>query len=351
MASKWKYERLDQNDEKEDEVLVVQQSNQHIGQVDSFSQFSSPTPHRNPFDPINLDLNQDVDHKYELKQRSNQTRNQPSTKDDSVELVEYTIKSSDSLLSIALSCNCTVEELKRINKLINDQEFYALRFIKIPVRKYGLLSEVLIHQLNQTNRPISLQEIKASLSNHQLDNLTSLTNHESTNHQSTNHQSTNSFNNLLEQHPQPLINFNEDEESSQPAERSEPEPASSKSSSTNSLIVNVGLKKTFDFDKTDGDLNKFLVYLDKDLEKMRKLTNNSKPSIVEPLDSNDIYLLNGHRPDNRHLDCDGANCGLTWKSVFFIAIFVCILIPMIYLVIYAEENSMNHHLKHHLNHH
>jgi len=352
MANKWRYQLLDQNEEKEEETVLIDNTNQ-------LNNHSSAN--RNPFNSINHhhnlnNLNNqdklDIDQKYELKLRNgsphhhNQTK---STKDDSIELVEYTIKPNDSLLSIALSCNCSVEELKRVNKLINDQEFYGLRFIKIPVRKYGLLSEVLIHQLNQTNKSISLKEIKESLSNHQLDNLVQQHTNQLTN--STN----NSSNNLLE----PLINFNDDEQinttinPTTSVDQLKPLSSSSKSSSTNSLIVNVGLKKTFDFDKSDGDLNKFLVYLDKDLERMRELTNKQpNPSIIEPLDSNDLFILNNnHESKDKALDCDGASCGLNWKSVFFIAIFICILLPLIYLAIYTEEQSMNHHLNHHLNHH
>lgn len=43
--------------------------------------------------------------------------------------------------ALALQYCCTVADIKRINNLINDQDFFALRSIKIPVKKITLLGE------------------------------------------------------------------------------------------------------------------------------------------------------------------------------------------------------------------
>lgn len=430
MAGKWKYKPLKQKDEKEEEETLLigdpsfgqfgdgdQRSNHfsnHFRQPSNpNSHFNLPTNHhpnnhpnnhqpRNPFN--NLENHHDLnDPKFELKQRGNNgaaARPQATSKDDAIELVEYCIKPNDSLLSISLSCNCSVEELKRVNRLINDQEFYGLRFIKIPVRKYGLLSEVLIHQFNKTSQPISLEEIKASLTNHQQNHQQNTPGHRNLTSDPTNlnrnlssqnlaalnqHNtlsSSRSANNLLASsladgqpigqsigQQQPLINFNDEAYPpvshpstsnlpnsnlpNSPAFKPDsllqsPDAASSRSSSTNSLIVNVGLKKTFDYDRNDGDLNKFLSSLDRDLDKMRKLTT-STPSIVEPLTSEDLLILNS-QSEVKSSDCDGASCGLTTRSVFLIAIFIFVLAPLIYFAIYAENESFSH-LNHHLNHH
>lgn len=345
MTSKWKYKPLIQ-DAKEEEETVLIDSYQFSNQ---FSNQFRPTNQRNPFNNLdnigNKELLKSKDD-YELKLRNGgNSSNNLTPKEDSVELIEYCIKPNDSLLSISISCNCSVEELKRVNKLINDQEFYGLRYIKIPVRKYGLLSEVLIHQLNQTNKPISIKEIKDTLINSDSIN--------STNQSYPSNLSHNSSANLLNlDNQQPLINFNDHTEpnSSTNHQSSDLNQAtSSKSSSTNSLIVNVGLKKTFDFDRSTGDLNKFLESLDSDLEKMRNKLNNKRSSIIDPLSNEDLYILGSSEHERN--ECDGAQCGLTWKSVFFIAILVCIIIPIIYFVIYIEEKNLNHHLDHHLNHH
>lgn len=39
-----------------------------------------------------------------------------------------------------------VSELKRINKLMQDQDFFALKSIKVPIKRYGLLTEMLEEQ-------------------------------------------------------------------------------------------------------------------------------------------------------------------------------------------------------------
>lgn len=63
-----------------------------------------------------------------------------------VEYTYYDIKPSDTLHSICLRYACPLAQVKRINGLINDQEFYGLRKIKLPLGKFGLLEDVLITQ-------------------------------------------------------------------------------------------------------------------------------------------------------------------------------------------------------------
>ncbi|XP_072134365.1 lysM and putative peptidoglycan-binding domain-containing protein 4 [Mobula birostris] len=47
----------------------------------------------------------------------------------------------DNLNTFALQYGCTVADLKRVNNLIKDQDFFALKTIKIPVKRHGLLTE------------------------------------------------------------------------------------------------------------------------------------------------------------------------------------------------------------------
>lgn len=49
-----------------------------------------------------------------------------------------------------LCCNIQVAELRRINKLYNDTDFYALKTIKIPVRENGLLTDVAERERRRT---------------------------------------------------------------------------------------------------------------------------------------------------------------------------------------------------------
>ena len=53
--------------------------------------------------------------------------------------IQADIQPSDTLLSLSLKYNVPIAELKRVNNILSDQGFYALKRIKIPVRPYSLL--------------------------------------------------------------------------------------------------------------------------------------------------------------------------------------------------------------------
>merc|ERR1719431_154133 len=57
--------------------------------------------------------------------------------------IETDIQPSDTLLSLSLKYNVPLAELKRVNNFIRDDEFYALKRIKIPVRPTSLPTELL----------------------------------------------------------------------------------------------------------------------------------------------------------------------------------------------------------------
>lgn len=66
-----------------------------------------------------------------------------------VEFTYYDIQPGDSLHSICLRYACSVNQVKRLNNLITDQEFYGLRKIKLPLGRLGLLEDVLKQQITK----------------------------------------------------------------------------------------------------------------------------------------------------------------------------------------------------------
>ncbi|XP_012689035.2 lysM and putative peptidoglycan-binding domain-containing protein 4 isoform X2 [Clupea harengus] len=56
-------------------------------------------------------------------------------------LLERDISQGDNLNKLALQYGCKVADIKRVNNLIQDQDLYALKSIKIPVKKHGILTE------------------------------------------------------------------------------------------------------------------------------------------------------------------------------------------------------------------
>jgi len=57
--------------------------------------------------------------------------------------MDYDIQPSDTLFSLAFKYNVQVAVLKRVNNILSEPEFFALKKIKIPVRPTSLLTEIL----------------------------------------------------------------------------------------------------------------------------------------------------------------------------------------------------------------
>ncbi|KAM7396681.1 hypothetical protein PAMP_019705 [Pampus punctatissimus] len=58
-----------------------------------------------------------------------------------VQLLEREVLGGDSLNKLALQYGCKVADIKRVNNLIQEQDLFALKSIKIPVQKHSLLTE------------------------------------------------------------------------------------------------------------------------------------------------------------------------------------------------------------------
>ncbi|XP_050727574.1 lysM and putative peptidoglycan-binding domain-containing protein 3-like [Eriocheir sinensis] len=64
-------------------------------------------------------------------------------------LVDRPIKHGETLTGLALKYRIPVAELKRINKIIQENEFYALKSLKIPIKANSILAEVLQEEQSQ----------------------------------------------------------------------------------------------------------------------------------------------------------------------------------------------------------
>lgn len=58
-----------------------------------------------------------------------------------VQLLEREVLDDDNLNKLALQYGCKVADLKRVNNLMQEQDLFALKSIKIPVQKHSFLSE------------------------------------------------------------------------------------------------------------------------------------------------------------------------------------------------------------------
>ncbi|KAM9061651.1 lysM and putative peptidoglycan-binding domain-containing protein 4 isoform X2 [Sarcophilus harrisii] len=58
-----------------------------------------------------------------------------------VVLLERELTEDDNLNKLALQYGCKVADIKKVNNFIREQDLYALKSIKIPVKNYGILTE------------------------------------------------------------------------------------------------------------------------------------------------------------------------------------------------------------------
>ncbi|XP_042106681.1 lysM and putative peptidoglycan-binding domain-containing protein 3 [Ovis aries] len=97
---------------------------------------------------------------YELRSRGKEKIRRSTSKDrlDDIIVLTKDIQEGDTLNAIALQYCCTVADIKRVNNLISDQDFFALRSIKIPVKKFSSLTETLYPPKGrQASRPSTVQ--------------------------------------------------------------------------------------------------------------------------------------------------------------------------------------------------
>uniref|UniRef100_A0A8D1DCQ2 LysM and putative peptidoglycan-binding domain-containing protein 3 n=3 Tax=Sus scrofa TaxID=9823 RepID=A0A8D1DCQ2_PIG len=96
---------------------------------------------------------------YELRSRGKEKIRRSTSRDrlDDIIVLTKDIQEGDTLNAIALQYCCTVADIKRVNNLISDQDFFALRSIKIPVKKFSSLTETLYPPKGrQASRPSSV---------------------------------------------------------------------------------------------------------------------------------------------------------------------------------------------------
>ncbi|KAJ8414917.1 hypothetical protein AAFF_G00024400 [Aldrovandia affinis] len=80
---------------------------------------------------------------YELRSRGRERLRRSASREriDDIIYVVRDIKEGDTLNGISLQYFCPVADIKRANNLLTEQDFFALRSIKIPVRRFSVLAE------------------------------------------------------------------------------------------------------------------------------------------------------------------------------------------------------------------
>uniref|UniRef100_A0A3B3RRN6 LysM and putative peptidoglycan-binding domain-containing protein 3 n=1 Tax=Paramormyrops kingsleyae TaxID=1676925 RepID=A0A3B3RRN6_9TELE len=80
---------------------------------------------------------------FELRPRGKERLKRSTSRDrmDDIVYLVRDIKEGDTLNAISLQYFCSVADIKRANNLLTEQDFFALRTIKIPVKRFSILTE------------------------------------------------------------------------------------------------------------------------------------------------------------------------------------------------------------------
>jgi hypothetical protein len=180
-----------------------------------------------------------------------------------------------------------MSELKRINNLFKEQDFYALRVLKIPMRQHGILSEMV-----RQEQMASAKQPRTPLRN----GATMTSDAEAASDVCTD------------------VDF------------SDPDTQ---------LRVMRTVSIRDNFSKQGREAERFLSKMDKDLQKFRDTTmsrHESLEEVVSLLSNRSIYPLQNRRKT------DGADCGIRWWVIVAMALTVAVGIPVLYFFVYCVWN-------------
>ncbi|PFX30946.1 lysM and putative peptidoglycan-binding domain-containing protein 4-like [Stylophora pistillata] len=221
----------------------------------------------------------------ELRPRSRNKRSYASTKIASkqskkTETIDREIQPSDTIQSFSLQYGCTIAELKKVNNLYSDQDFYALTTIKIPVQPHGILTEV--SDKKQKPPPLKIPGNQPSTSG--------------------------------------ADNENENDES----DYDDMEPKGE-------CVRTVSIRSALD------SPNSFLQHMDNDLKLICKSTPLRKSNLDEVTRTLTINCINPIKLRKQQEKTLGAACGIGWKGVLVLVFIVGLVLPGFVAFLYLRK--------------
>ena len=249
------------------------------------------------------------------------------------EYVEWIVKPGDSLSSLSLKSGCTISHLKRVNNLINDQDFYALKAVRIPFRKNGMFADRLMetssvdHDVGSSSQP----KQSSSAAPTATADLLGLTDGDS---------------------QDGVWRMREDEHVSGHGVHDDRGPAAAPPNEAEKFIRNVDQQVSSVLSKLMDSENRTTVtggtsssaasgFRDYPLTQASVVRTSHYPSILDPRSRSPLMMMpRTGRPAATGVDslhCDGADGGLSMSHVLLMAVVICILVPVIY-IIFVEEH-------------
>ncbi|XP_072167105.1 lysM and putative peptidoglycan-binding domain-containing protein 3-like [Diadema setosum] len=208
------------------------------------------------------------------------------------EFVEKDIGEGDTLQTISLQYGCRVSELKRINNLIADQDFFALRKLKVPMRKDGLLLE--------KEREMLTQRVGLS--------------------QSANHTGPISPNSHRHLHNEEMYSDSDDSQTEFIRTISIPGSLDGKDKAAQEF-----------FDKMDQDLHNILENTKTHKGSLEEVTSVLKETRFQPL---------AFPKSNSDCPSDGATLGCTFRNMIVAIVLIVIVVPLAGIVYYLNKDRL-----------
>lgn len=193
-----------------------------------------------------------------------------------------------------------MSELKRINNLIRDQDFFGLKTLRIPMKRHGLLTELIQGQLNGDAHSNSSSPLGAAGGNTSLD-----------------------------------LEF----ETNNSADDSEEQDFGDGSDSERRKLLVRTLSIRDSFGTQNKDAAEFLKKMDNDIKSIIQTANSRKDTLEEVRDT--LTCKSIHPLQSRKSIFDGVDCGMRWWSVLLVTFVILIGAPLLYFLYfeYVKENS------------
>lgn len=237
-------------------------------------------------------------------QRRNKFRNKTiSNKETNTLMIERPILKGETLQKIAVKYSCEVAELKRINNLLKDQDFFALTTIKVPVLKYGLVREELEEEIRKNASSLGIEKVNGSA--------VPLGEASGTTSEVTE------------------ANITEDGEyAGSDVDQCEP------------LVRTVSIRNSFGSQSKEAQ--NFLRRMDADIKNILTSTKSSKKRNLE--DVRNSLICRRIYPMNHKEGYFGADCGMKLGTIIAIIVIVAVVTPLMYFLYYKYlETSHEHH--------
>lgn len=222
-------------------------------------------------------------------------RNHELPKESGSLFVERKIAEGDTLQSLSLLYGCPVSELKRVNNLIRDQEFYALTSVKIPVKKHSFLIEEISKK----------EDVKRTSGSRETVGRTKVLNGAA-----------------YLSADEDVYHDNTDTESGH--DMSDPE-------TQKLLIRKLSISQTSRSQTKEA--REFLESMDQDLSKLRSSTRTDRDSldeVISVLANKSVYPLVQPRKTQFY----GTDCGISWKLIIVLAVVIGVVIPLLGYLVY-----------------